>query len=481
MAGDGGSSGSTGLPDGATAGSSSGPSGSGASGSGASGSGSASSSADAGSGACGAGDPKLPAEPTIPPACTSLGASQTVAAGAVPDESTLDTSRIQSALNACASGQAVKLVGSGTKSAFVTGPITIPTGVSLWVDAGAVLYGTRSPSVYGSATALITVAGSNSGIYGEGVIDGQGGEPRIGKSGSFWDDNGSGGSSPALIQVRGATAFTLYEITLHDAPMFHVKLGANGFVVWGVTIKTPWRTTNSAGTALTPSVAHNTDGIDPGEAASNGFVVCSSISDGDDHIAIKGAAGVDHLTIAHNHFGAGHGMSIGSETNGGVSNIDVYDLSIDGTGTGLGGGSSNGIRIKSDASRGGPVTNVSYSDVCVRELANPILVTPRYSTASGSLIPSYTGISIHDFRSMASSVTPTVTIDGYDASHATGLTLDNVVVDGIAASDVVASYASVTLGPGSVNFSPSGTGVTVTSHVQGASTPNDCAGKWVTF
>jgi polygalacturonase len=156
------------------------------------------------------------------------------------------------------------------------------------------------------------------------------------------------------------------------------------------------------------------------------------------------------------HFGAGHGMSIDSETNGGVSSVSVYDLSIDGTGSGLGGGSSNGIRIKSDASRGGLVANVTYSDACVRGLANPILVTPRYSTATG-------------------------TLEGYDASHATGIALDNVVVEGITPARVVASNANVTLGPGSVNFTPGGTGVVVNDMTSGASTANACAGKWVTF
>jgi polygalacturonase len=425
----------------------------------------------------------MPAEPTIPSACTTLTASQNIAPGADPDETTLDTTRIQTALNGCASGQAVKLAAGSGNNAFITGPLTLPAGITLWVDAGATLFGTRSLAVYGSATALISVKGAHSGIVGDGVIDGQGGEPRIGQSGSFWDTNGGGGSSPALIQVSGASDFTLYRITLHDAPMFHVKLGASGFVVWGVTIKTPVRSKNSAGTALTPSSAHNTDGIDPGEAASNGYIVCSSISDGDDQIAIKGGTKVDKLTIAHNHFGAGHGMSIGSETNGGVSNVNVYDLSIDGTGTGLGGGSSNGIRIKSDASRGGLVTNVTYSDVCTRDLANPILITPRYSTASASppLIPQYTGITIRDFHSLMSTVTPKVTIDGYDASHLTDLTLDNVIVDGITSSNVSATYATVKLGPGNVNFTPAGTGVTVTNGVSGSSTPNACAGKWVTF
>jgi polygalacturonase len=433
---------------------------------------------------CGEGDPNLPSEPTIPPACATLQAGFAVSAGTPPDESSLDTARIQSALGACAAGQAVKLVASGSNDGFIIGPITIPTGVSLWIDAGVTLYGTRSPTTYGGASALITVRGSGSGIYGDGAIDGQGGEPKIGSSSSWWDDNGNGGSSPALVQVSGATNFTLYRVSLHNSPMFHVKLDAAGFVVWGVNIKTPSRSTNSAGTALSYTSAHNTDGIDPGEAASNGYIVCSKISTGDDHIAIKGSSstGVSHLTIAHNHFGAGHGMSIGSEFTGGVSDINVYDLSIDGLDAGTSGGASNGIRIKSDPSRGGLVNNVTYSDVCVRDLSNPILLTPQYSSMTGTDIPQYTGITIQNFHGVSGgSNKPKVTLDGYDASHANSITLDNVVIDGISASNVTASYTAVTLGPGSVNFTPSGTGVTVSNGTSGSSTPNPCTGKWVTF
>src|SRR5580658_130331 len=395
---------------------------------------------DAGGAACGAGDPNLPAEPTMPTACATLYATQNVAANGVPSETTLDTAAIQAALQSCAKGQAVKLTtGNGnSNNSFVTGPLTVPTGVSLWVDTGTTLFGTRNPTVYGTATALITVGGDNSGIVGEGVIDGQGGEPMIGSTMSFWDQNGNGGSSPALIGVSGATNFTLYDITLHNSPMFHVKLSAKGFVVWGITIKTPSKATNSAGTALTVTSAHNTDGVDPGESASNGYIVCNKISDGDDHIAIKGSSptGVTNLTIAHNHFEAGHGMSIGSEFTGGVSNIHVYDLSIDGTNTGTTGGDSNGIRIKSDSSRGGLVNDVTYSDVCVRDLSNPILLTPYYSSATGSDIPQYTNITIQGFHALAGTNVPSVTLDGYDAAHLNSVTLDNVVVDGISASNV---------------------------------------------
>jgi polygalacturonase len=435
---------------------------------------------DAGSGACGAGDTNLPAEPTMPAACATLNATQNVAADGVPSETALDTATIQAALKSCASGQAVKLTtGNGnSNNSFVTGPLTLPTGVSLWVDTGTTLFGTRNPTVYGTASALISVGGANSGIVGDGVIDGQGGEPMIGGTGSFWDQNATTGS-PALIRVSGATNFTLHNITLHNAPMFHVSLSAKGFIVWGITIKTPSKATNSAGTALTVSSAQNTDGIDPGESASDGYIVCNKISDGDDHIAIKGSSptGVTNLTIAHNHFEAGHGMSIGSEFTGGVSDISVYDLSIDGS---LG-GYANGIRIKSDSSRGGLVNNVTYSDICVRDLATPILLTPFYTTDTGNDIPQYTNIKIQNFHALTGPNNQLVTLDGYNASHLNSITLDNVILDGITTKEVTAEYTTVTLGPGNVNFMPSGTGVTVTNDISGTSTPNACTGKWVTF
>jgi polygalacturonase len=150
-------------------------------------------------------------------------------------------------------------------------------------------------------------------------------------------------------------------------------------------------------------------------------------------------------------------------------------------GSGQSGGSSNGIRIKSDVSRGGVVQNITYSDVCTRDLTNPIILTPKYSMTTGTLIPQYMGITIQNFHSISTSVTPKITILGYDAMHLTGITLDNVVVDRIAAANVTASYASVTLGPGGANFTPSGTGVTVMDMSTPGATPNPCTGKWVTF
>jgi hypothetical protein len=69
-----------------------------------------------------------------------------------------------------------------------------------------------------------------------------------------------------------------------------------------------------------PRNARNTDGINPGNST-DVTITRSFIHAGDDNVAIKAPKGgpTAHMTIAHNHFYAGHGMSIGSETDGGAS------------------------------------------------------------------------------------------------------------------------------------------------------------------
>lgn len=103
----------------------------------------------------------------------------------------------------------------------------------------------------------------------------------------------------------------------------------------------------------------------------------------------SGLPSAQFMTIAHNHFYSGHGMSIGSETNAGVSDILVNDLTID--------GADNGLRIKSDRSRGGIVQRVAYNDVCMRNIdarnlgGGALLFSAYYTpTATGSLFPDST-------------------------------------------------------------------------------------------
>jgi polygalacturonase len=452
--------------------------------------------------------PPLPLEPTIPPACITLTANKTAVNGTLSDadEAELDTQRIQSAINGCPSGQAVRLVADGGKEAFVSGPLELTSGVTLWVDKKTVLFASRNPRDFdvgpdtcgtnaldnsGGCRALINVTrAENTGVMGDGVIDGRGGEPMIGLGGwTWWDvaqeakEKGFSHSNPRLIDVRRARNFTLYRITLVNSPKFHVVINADVWLAWGILIHTPARPFNSLGKPLSPTYARNTDGLDP-SSGSNGVVAYSYISTGDDQIAIKGGNwGVaSDLIVAHTRFGSGHGMSIGSETNGGVKNIVVHDLSIDGN---MDAGNypptdHNGIRIKSDPSRGGEVSDVYYNDVCIRNVAHPLLLTPQYSDISGLSIPDYKNVVINNVRATwtpGNLNKPVVTLQGYDPTHVLDVKLNNVIIEHV--TKMRAEYADVTVGPGPVNFDISGPQVRVKREVTENPPPNPCANKFM--
>ncbi|MET0792138.1 MAG: glycosyl hydrolase family 28 protein [Polyangiaceae bacterium] len=463
---------------------------------------------------CGAGDPNLEGmEPQLPTEiCQTLTATRFASDLSPPSEDTLDTALIQKALDSCRTAQldangavvrpagAVKLVASGGNNAFVSGQLRI-TGQTLWVDAGVTLYASRNPDVFQipgntcgavglndskACLNFIEVAGNRPAIVGDGIIDGQGGEPLIGHDYSWWqlsyalrDVDGSLGN-PTLISLNSGTAgFVLYRITLHNSPKFHVKLTSilpagtatctrrgQGFTVWGVTVLTPSKWTNSLGVQLTPSYARNTDGIDPGSGsdAECGLMACNTISTGDDHIAFKGGHRVSDVTIAHNHFGTGHGMSIGSETYGpGIENIDIYDLTIDADSRPVGADAQaadfNGIRVKSDESRGGPVKNITYRDVCMRDMNNAILLSTAYNPLfAGTDFPEFGAMTfqnVHHVTCMGLRQ-PVVTLNGFNALRPAGpFSFDNVHIDNMGPRSASGQFSSIVLGPREVSFGDS--------------------------
>ena len=96
-------------------------------------------------------DTRKVVEPTIPRSCTKLNATlksenNTLAPA---DESKLDTDRIQKALDHCKAGMAVELrSGSKGKDAFLSGPLEMRSGVTLLVDKGVTLFGSRDAALY---------------------------------------------------------------------------------------------------------------------------------------------------------------------------------------------------------------------------------------------------------------------------------------------------------------------------------------------
>ncbi|HET9173154.1 MAG TPA: pectinesterase family protein [Actinospica sp.] len=436
------------------------------------------------------GDARSVSQPSVPGVCVTLSGALTASSRAFSssaEASAPDTSRIQAALDSCSgSGKAVLLSGSAHKD-FLSGPLTVHAGETLVLGQGVTLYASRKASAYqsssssvtcgtlaskeGGCVAFITVSGANAGIMGErggsgqGSIDGRGDETMLGTSMSWWtlakeaQSAGDNQQVPRLVQVSKSNNFTAYDVNLLNSPTFHLYYSnGTGFTAWGVRIETP-------------ATARNTDGIDIA-GATNATVYDSYIEAGDDGIAIKaGSAATSNVTISGSHFYGTHGISIGSETNSGVSNALVENNTVDGKdAAGNVSGSDNGLRIKSDASRGGSVHNVEFLNNCLTHMKAPLVLDTRYSSSSGSLIPKFTAITVEGLASVNSLSGAKNDLVGYSSTYPLGLYLSHVKLDATAST---AEYANVHQYES--DLTASGTGVSLSSLSSAAGAYPNCS------
>ncbi|WP_255551455.1 glycosyl hydrolase family 28 protein [Granulicella sp. dw_53] len=423
-------------------------------------------------------DTRTVIEPTLPPICTTLTA-QLTSPISPENEAKLDTARIQKALDNCTRGHAVALRADATHNAFLSGPLELRANVTLLVEKDAILFASRDPKLYETAPGSCGLVNqerngckpllsakhiSRAAVMGEGAIDGRGGATLLNRSVTWWDlaeqARPSGRQQvPRILVADYADDFTLYRITLKNSPNFHVVYNhGDGFTVWGLRIDTPKRG------------ARNTDGVDPG-SSKNITITHSFIRTGDDNVAIKGGDPISHMTVAHNHFYYGHGMSIGSETNGGVNNILVTDLSLDGP--------DNGLRIKSNGSRGGLVRDVTYDDVCIRNSPNPITLDSSYTAngpLQGSSPPTFRDITLRNVRVSGGGK---ITFNGYDHTHRVAATLNNVLTTDSTPYTYLLQHADVTLNSSNLT-PPTGTDST-TQGTPTPGTPASCSEKFVPF
>jgi polygalacturonase len=358
-------------------------------------------------------------------------------------------------------------------NAFLSGPLELKEGLTLLVDKGVTLFASRNPADYdvtgpgtcgtipskGSCKAFLTIRAKNVGIMGDGVINGRGGAKLLGQDISWWGlavkgeptDARPAGipySDPRLISAANADGFTMYRITLHDSPNFHVGVShTDGFTAWGVHLKTPVHQPGP-----NDPRPRNTDGIDPG-SSSNITIAHSWIDNGDDNVAIK--TGTTHMSVIDNHFYSGHGMSIGSETNTGDSFLLVDGLVEDHT--------TSGIRIKSNATRGGLVENLTYRNICMRDVPIPIAISPYYNnqTVEGFVDPGIKGTHIPEYRNITleniTDMTPgDVLIAGYDEEHRTQVMLKNVTIKGITPAKVHVKLANIVTAGTNIPLEPVG-------------------------
>ena len=371
------------------------------------------------------GDARHVFEPHYPFICEIVTAQFSTSQRSTPP--TLDdTSRLQEALDNCAgTGRSVVLIPTRGSDAFYSGTLDV-NGEALVVAWGATLFGNNS-----YASELIDVSGANPAIMGPGTIDGRG-------------DLISG--TPRLIEARNTENFSVYNVTIEHAGKEHlyVEDGSN-LTIWKLTVATPANT-------------KNTDGIDI-DSMTNATVADSSIEDGDDGVAIKtNSAPASNITVRDNQFYGTHGMSIGSQTMYGVTNVLWEDNTMYGTDKfGNVSSDNNGINIKSDYDCGGEVQQVTYRRTRLIGVKHLLVFNTYYGSCSGFTgIPYYQDIVVDGVYATGSQSGAYSEFEGYNAAYPLGLYLANVYLDATAQQN--SQYATVGLDHS--NITPAGPGVT---------------------
>jgi polygalacturonase len=258
----------------------------------------------------------------------------------------------------CSPGEALELAlgANSERSAFLINPIALPEGISLIVDGGVTVYGSRNPENYQAPSptnavcgtigkygvdqgcaALVTIS-SGGGVYGYGVIDGQGDKLMLGginaNKSTWWDltiykkdgtdgtcpqpdptndvssisndvevgENGCEQASPVVISSPNTgtnlfeTDLTLYKITIRNPPFHTVRLIADRMTVWGAKVQAPWN-------------LPNTDGFDVRGSDITFYDV--TVANGDQQIVLVSNGGpTKNVTIDHFHGYSKGGVTI---------------------------------------------------------------------------------------------------------------------------------------------------------------------------
>jgi polygalacturonase len=315
------------------------------------------------------------AVPTLPNVNTNNVITITNSPYNATNDTTDNTTAIQNAINAAATGGntnglyggTVRIPAPGTPGAFLCGPLTFKNNVNLQIDAGATLamlpYGTypggTSPPDFITCSSITNVE-----ISGSGTIDGQ-------ATASDWWNGLSTSQRPYMISFSKCQRVLIQNVTMQNPPKMHMafKSGGGNITIQGITINTP-------------GTSPNTDGMDL--VGTNCLIQNCSISTGDDNIALgTSSAGVPsaNIVVTNCAFGVGHGVSIGSNTAGGVSNLTVINCTFNGT--------DYGIRMKSNdntsggSGEGGIAQNLSYLNIGMTNIVDGAIVIYSYYASGG--------------------------------------------------------------------------------------------------
>ena len=292
-------------------------------------------------------------------------------AGATGDGKTNDTGAIQRSIDECSQGGGTVHFAAGT---YLSGPLDWKSHVRLQLDEGATLLGTpdmtaypvREDAPWRRVSLLHADNATDISLTGKGTVDGNGKvwwDKQIANRGKHVPE----AQRPMLFDLTHSKNILIDGVTIQNSPQYNIMaVLCDGLTVRNVKILNPGRT------------APNTDGVDP-ISTSHVLIEHSVIDTGDDDVAIKsglverGDPNVPStdITVRDCDLRNGHGLSIGSETAGGVRNVTVERVTFHGT--------RQGVRIKSARGRGNDVGNFVFRDIKMEDVETPIQITTYYT------------------------------------------------------------------------------------------------------
>ena len=295
--------------------------------------------------------------------------------GARGDGTTLDTSALQSAIDSCAAaGGGTVLLANAT---FLSGTITLRSHITLRIEAGATLLGSRNdahypalhpPTVNTQLTqcrrALVYAESADDvSIEGGGTIDG---------NADFDQWRGMSrpeGERPMAIFTALSRHVRIEGISVRNAATWAVvNLEVEHLVIRGIAVDSPLGPTH--------------DGIDVVDGHDVLIENCT-VNTGDDAICLKSgsARGLHDVTVRHcTIVGAGvaNGLKLGTATVGPVHDIVFEHISISNT---------QAAAIAVESVDGSAVSNLSFRHITLTDVGTPffMLLGARGNAPIGSI------------------------------------------------------------------------------------------------